>query len=109
MSRRVEMNIDVEELHLFDGIALCANHTVQFKIGKFILASEISNWFCVVSVENELDLLTSKQVFFNPKFTHQIFHRDETIKGMKDLNVSIFLSPTTLRPYVYWACSSFGQ
>ena len=54
-------------------------------------------------------MLTDKQSFFNPKFTHQVFHRDETIKGMKDLSVSIFLSPTTLRPYVYWACSNYGQ
>ena len=28
------MNIDVEELQLFDGIAACANHTINFKIGK---------------------------------------------------------------------------
>jgi hypothetical protein len=33
MSRRMEMSIDVEELHLFDGIASCANHSVNFKIG----------------------------------------------------------------------------
>lgn len=32
--RRMEMNIDVEELQLFDGIAACANHTINFKIGK---------------------------------------------------------------------------
>lgn len=31
------MGIDVEELQMFDGIASCANHTINFKIGKFIL------------------------------------------------------------------------
>jgi hypothetical protein len=30
----MEMSIDVEELQLFDGIAACANHTLNFKIGK---------------------------------------------------------------------------
>jgi len=60
-------------------------------------------------VDNELDLISANQSFFNPKFTHQIFHRDETIKGMKDLSVTIFLSPTTLRPYIYWCCSDYGQ
>lgn len=88
----MEMSIDVEELHLFDGIASCANHSVNFKI-----------------VENEIDMLTNQQPFFNPKFTHQVFHRDETIKGMKDLSVTIFLSPSTLKPYVYWCCSDYGQ
>ena len=34
VSRRVEMSIDVEELQMFDGIAQCANHTIEFKIGK---------------------------------------------------------------------------
>jgi len=52
--------------------------------------------------------LTSTQPFFNPKFTHQVFHRDETIKGMKDLTVTIYLSPTTLVPYVYWCCRDYG-
>ena len=47
--------------------------------------------------------------FFNPKFTHQVFHRDETIKGMKDLSVTIYFSPTTFRPYVYWICSDYGR
>ena len=28
------MRIDVEELQMFDGIASCANHIVNFKIGK---------------------------------------------------------------------------
>jgi hypothetical protein len=31
----MEMNIDVAELQMFDGIASCANHTVGFKIGKY--------------------------------------------------------------------------
>ena len=31
----MEINVDVEELQMFDGIAACANHTVNFKIGKF--------------------------------------------------------------------------
>lgn len=31
----MEMSIDVEELQMFDGIASCANHTVNFKIGKY--------------------------------------------------------------------------
>jgi hypothetical protein len=31
----MEMNIDVAELQMFDGIASCANHTTGFKIGKF--------------------------------------------------------------------------
>ena len=60
-------------------------------------------------VESELDLLVSNTNFFHPKFTHQVFHKDETIKGMKDLSVTIYLSPTTLRPYVYWCCSDYGQ
>jgi hypothetical protein len=34
VSRRMEMSVDVEELQMFDGIAACANHTVNFKIGK---------------------------------------------------------------------------
>ena len=38
----------------------------------------------------------------------QVFHRDETIKGIKDLSVTVFLSPSTLRPYVYWCCSGYG-
>lgn len=41
-SRRMEMSIDVEELQLFDGIAACANHTVNFKI-----------------VENEVDMISN--------------------------------------------------
>lgn len=85
LSRRVEMSIDVEELQMFDGIAQCANHTLEFKI-----------------IDNQIDLLTDNNNTFHPKFTHQVFHRDETIKGMKDLNVTIYLTPTTLRPYVYW-------
>ena len=59
-------------------------------------------------VDNEIDLLTDNNSIFHPKFTHQVFHRDETIKGMKDLNVTIYLTPTTLRPYVYWSCSDQG-
>jgi hypothetical protein len=42
----MEMSIDVEELHLFDGIASCANHSVNFKIGMsfiFQLKTIISN------------------------------------------------------------------
>lgn len=70
---------------MFDGIAQCANHTLEFKI-----------------IDNQIELLTDNSNSFNPKFTHQVFHRDETIKGMKDLNVTIYLTPTTLRPYVYW-------
>jgi len=76
---------------MFDGIASCANHTINFKI-----------------VENELEMLTNVCPFFHPKFTHQVFHRDETIKGMKDLSVNLYLSPTTLRPYLYWCCSDYG-
>ena len=60
-------------------------------------------------MDSELDLLTDNNFTFHPKFTHQVFHRDETIKGMKDLNVTIYLTPTTLRPYVYWSCSDYGQ
>lgn len=40
-SRRMEINVDVEELQMFDGIAACANHTVNFKIGKSHLNSTI--------------------------------------------------------------------
>jgi len=37
-------------------------------------------------VNNEIEMLSGGgSPFFNPKFTHQVFHRDETIKGMKDL------------------------
>lgn len=54
-------------------------------------------------------MLTNVCPFFHPKFTHQVFHRDETIKGMKDLSVNLYLSPTTLRPYLYWCCSDYGQ
>lgn len=95
------MNVDVEELHMFGGIAQCANHSINFKIGKW--------FFYNFAVETDLDLLSEQKPFFNPKFTHQVFHKDETIKGMKDLSVSIFLSPTTLRPYVYWCCSEYSQ
>ena len=28
------MSVDVEELQMFDGIAVCANHIVNFRIGK---------------------------------------------------------------------------
>ena len=56
-----------------------------------------------------MDLITDSKPWFHPKYTHQVFHRDETIKGMKDVSVSIYLSPTTLRPYVYWCCSDYGQ
>jgi len=38
---------------MFDGIAQCANHTIEFKV-----------------VDNELDLLTDNGQTFNPKFTH---------------------------------------
>jgi hypothetical protein len=51
----------------------------------------------------------SSKPFFHPKYTHQVFHRDETIKGMRDLSVCIFLTPTTLKPYLYWCCSDYGQ
>ena len=44
------MNVDVEELHMFGGIAQCANHSINFKIGKFFSSN--------VAVENELDLLS---------------------------------------------------
>ena len=54
-------------------------------------------------------MLANVSPFFHPKFTHQVFHRDETIKGMKDLSVNLYLSPTTLRPYLYWCCSDYGQ
>lgn len=49
----MEICIDVEELQMFDGIASCANHTINFKI-----------------VENDLDMLSNSQPFFHPKFTH---------------------------------------
>jgi hypothetical protein len=106
----MEMSIDVEELQMFDGIASCANHTINFKIGKCSLhLLHDCRILTLFLVENELDLLANNQSFFNPKFTHQIFHKDETIKGMKDLSVTIFLSPTTLKPYLYWCCSDYGQ
>ena len=38
----MEMSIDVEELQMFDGIASCANHTVNFKIGKSNKHNKIS-------------------------------------------------------------------
>ena len=28
---------------------------------------------------------------------------------MKDLSVTVYLSPTTLKPYIYWCCSDYGQ
>ena len=40
-SRRTEMSIDVEELQMFDGIAQCANHTIEFKIGKILVLTYI--------------------------------------------------------------------
>ena len=48
--------------------------------------------------------------FFPPQFTHQVtyisdekvFSRDETIKGYKGLNIDIFLSASSLRPYASW-------
>ena len=61
-------------------------------------------------VNNEIEMLSGGgSPFFNPKFTHQVFHRDETIKGMKDLSVTIYFSPTTFHPYVYWICSDYGR
>jgi hypothetical protein len=41
VSRRMEMNVDVEELQMFDGIAACANHTINFRIGKFLGSKDI--------------------------------------------------------------------
>ena len=41
LSRRVEMSIDVEELQMFDGIAQCANHTLEFKISKFNIVTQL--------------------------------------------------------------------
>ena len=35
------MNVDVEELQMFDGIAACANHTINFRIGKFLWSKDI--------------------------------------------------------------------
>jgi len=54
ISRRMEMSIDVEELQMFDGIASCANHTVNFKIGKYCVTIIK---LCIV--ENELDLIAN--------------------------------------------------
>jgi hypothetical protein len=62
----MEMSIDVEELHLFDGIASCANHSVNFKIGKL-------KFFLIIHfhiVENDIEMLSNSYPFFNPKFTH---------------------------------------
>ena len=28
---------------------------------------------------------------------------------MKDLSCTVYLSPTTLKPYIYWCCSDYGQ
>jgi hypothetical protein len=41
----MEMSIDVEELQMFDGIASCANHTLNFKIGKYENESLIRNFW----------------------------------------------------------------
>ncbi|CDW89701.1 mannose-1-phosphate guanylyltransferase [Stylonychia lemnae] len=49
---------------------------------------------------NEFEMLADYDSFFNPKFSHQIFHKDETVRGYKDLNIDIFLTPATLKPYL---------
>ena len=42
------MSVDVEELQMFDGIAVCANHIVNFRIGKLFqkktLIVELTNF-----------------------------------------------------------------
>ena len=45
----MEMSIDVEELQMFDGIASCANHTVNFKIGKLIVVLLFHNFIIQIA------------------------------------------------------------
>ena len=35
---------------------------------------------------------------FSPKFTHQVFQKDEIIHGYQGLFIDVFLSASTLRP-----------
>jgi len=53
-------------------------------------------------VANEADLITEDKPFFNPKFTHQIYNSDETLRGHDDPSIEIFLSPSTLTPFLNW-------
>lgn len=64
---------------------MCSNHVFNFKI-----------------VETESDLITEDKPFFNPKFTHQIYNSDETLRGHEDPSIEVFLSPSTLTPYLNW-------
>ncbi|TNV83269.1 hypothetical protein FGO68_gene11080 [Halteria grandinella] len=81
--KRRRIFVDLIELQHYGGLALCSNHIVNFKI-----------------VATEKDMVTDQDSFFHPKFSHQIFHNDETVRGYQDLNIDIFLSAGSLRPYV---------
>lgn len=70
-------------------MALCSNHVINFKI-----------------VSNEFEIVSDSEPFFQPKFSHQIFHKDETVWGYKDLNIDIFLSHATLRPFLSYSYSA---
>jgi hypothetical protein len=41
--------------------------------------------------------------FFSPKFTHQVFSKDEIVRGYQGLEINIFLSPSTLRPFISYS------
>lgn len=75
----------IEEFFEYGGKAVCSNHVFNFKI-----------------VATEADLISEDKTFFNPMFTHQIYNSDETLRGHDDPSIEIFLSPSTLTPYLNW-------
>eukprot|EP00347_Sterkiella_histriomuscorum_P014339 403361250 len=66
----------------------------------FVDLIELQHYSGMALFKNELDMLSDKEPFFHPKFSHQIFHKDETVRGFKNLTIDIFLTPATLRPFL---------
>jgi hypothetical protein len=75
-----------EEFYDYGGKAVCSNHVIKIKIA-----------------DNEADLDLEGKSFFHPKYTHQIFNPDETLRGHEEPKINIFLTPTTLKPYLTWS------
>ena len=73
------------------------------------LTSKLVSGIYNLVVENDLDLLTDQEAFFHPKYTHQIYNSDETLRGHEDPSIEVFLSPSTLRPYLYWNSRCRGE
>lgn len=84
--QRLPIPVHIEEFFEYGGKAVCSNHVFNFKI-----------------VETESDLITEDKLFFNPKFTHQIYNSDETLRGHESPSIEVYLSPSTLTPYLNWS------